>query len=185
MSSRILIDEYLETDRLMLRCRQFDDNVFIFEATRYKGFNDGMSWDPPQTIKELEERYYGTITNWINGNSYSFIVIDKTINHRIGMISIRMTETLNKWSIGYWVHPEKQRQGYMKEAVARILQFGFERLNAESIQAQYAVWNISSEKVLTHNGFKFVESIDQGFQKNNEWVKENKMEITRKQFIIG
>jgi ribosomal-protein-alanine N-acetyltransferase len=154
----------------------------IFEATRYEGFNDGMPWDPPETIKEMEERYYLTLENWINGVSYSFVIVEKDKRHRIGMISIRKTDMENKWDIGYWTHPEKQKNGFMKEAASIILEFGFSRLNAISIQAKYATWNIGSEKVLLKIGMKKMEYIERGFQKNGEWVKENRMEIMKEEW---
>lgn len=173
----IRIDEKLRTDRLLLRARVFDDNAFVFEATRHPGFNDGMPWDPPLTIKEIEEKYYSIMTKWIDGEAYSFVIMDRKTDYRLGMVSIRKTGIPDAWDIGYWVHPENQRQGIMKEAAAEILKFGFERLGATSIQAKYAVWNIGSEKILKHIGMRQVEYLEKGFEKNGEWVKENRMEI--------
>jgi ribosomal-protein-alanine N-acetyltransferase len=182
MENRVLIDERLETDRLILRARQFDDNCFVFEATRYEGFNDGMPWDPPETIKEMEERYYLTLTNWIKGEAYSFVIVEKENGYRIGIISIRKTDIESKWDIGYWTHPEKQRNGFMKEAASRVLEFGFSRLGANTIQAKYAIWNTGSEKVLLSIGMKKMEYLENGFEKNGAWVKENRMEIAKSEW---
>ena len=174
-----MLDYKLETNRIYLRSRIFDDNAFVYEATRYEGFNDGMPWNAPLSIKEMEDRYYLTLENWINAIAYSFVIIEKNTDYRLGIISIRKTEILNKWDIGYWIHPEKQRMGFMKEAASKIIEFGFLELMADSIQAKYALWNIASERVLLNCGMKNVEFIEKGFEKNGEWVKENRMEITK------
>lgn len=42
MNERILIDERLYTQRFYLRSRKLDDSSFIFEETRYTGFNGGI-----------------------------------------------------------------------------------------------------------------------------------------------
>ena len=67
----------------------------------------------------------------------------------------------------------------MSEAVACILNFGFNKLSAKAIQAKYAIWNKGSEKVLLNNGMKIIEFIEKGFEKNGKWIKENKMEIEK------
>jgi len=182
MKDRILLDEILQTNRLFLRKRTLDDNAFIFEATRYEGFNEGMPWNAPETIKEMEDRYYKSLTDWINGTSFTFTIVEINQNHRVGMISIRKSENANVWNIGYWTHPKKQNMGYMSEAIIEVLNFGFTRLNAISIEAQYALWNIQSEKILIKSGMKKVEYIEKGFIKNDKWIEENRMEITNEEW---
>lgn len=183
MNKRILLDERLETKRLILRSRIFDDNAFVFEATRYPGFNKGMPWEPPETIEEMYDRYHMTLKKWIDGEAYSFVIVDKDKNQRVGMISIRKTDRENAWDIGYWTHPEMQNMGYMKEAATEILEFGFKRLKAISIEAKYALWNTSSERVLKSIGMKYIEYIAKGFEKNGEWVEENRVEIKYKEWM--
>jgi len=177
MINRILIDEKIKTKRLTLRSRIFDDNAFVFEASRYDGFNDSMPWNQPETIQEMYDRYHLTLTNWIIGIAYSLVIIDNEIDQRVGMISIRKTDRANVWDIGYWTHPEFQNKGLMSEAVKAILEFGFNKLNAISIEAKYAIGNKSSEKVLLKSGMEIIEFIEKGFEKNGEWVKENRVEI--------
>ena len=36
----------LRTERLMLRAVDFCDIDLVWEASRFVGFNDGMTWDP-------------------------------------------------------------------------------------------------------------------------------------------
>ena len=179
MDDRILIDERLYTKRLYLRSRKMDDNSFVFEATRYDGFNDGMPWNRPNSIEELMERYYISQNAWISGTAYSFVIVNKADEQRVGMISIRVTDKDNIWDIGYWTHPAFQGKGIMTECVSVILEFGFNRLKASSIEAKCATWNKASGRIMEKNGMKNVEYLEKGFEKNGTWVGEYRMEITR------
>jgi ribosomal-protein-alanine N-acetyltransferase len=179
MDERILIDERLYTKRLYLRSRKLDDNSFVFEATRYDGFNDGMPWNRPESIEEMTEKYYASQNAWINGKAYTFVSVEQATEQRVGMISIRKTDKANVWDIGYWTHPAFQNKGLMTECLSAILEFGFNKLKAFSIEAKYAVWNKASEKVMESNGMKNVEYLEKGFEKNGIWVEEYRMEITR------
>lgn len=165
----------IQTKRLRLRSREIEDNSMIFSATRFDGFNDGMPWDPPETEQELIPRVEHAKKLWRQGDSYTFVIEYK--NQSIGMISIRKTDTENIWSIGYFLHPNFQGQGFMTESVKAVIDFGIIELKAKIIEAQCAVWNMASEKVLISSGMKFTEKIPQGFMKKGFWVEENKYQI--------
>ncbi|WP_019505301.1 GNAT family N-acetyltransferase [Pleurocapsa sp. PCC 7319] len=175
-------DIILETDRCKLRQIKKEDIPFIFSATRYQGFNDGLLWDAPESEDELIEGYYErVIKTWNEGKSYAFTICLKEENKQLGTISIRKNSE-EVWTTGFWLHPQSQGKGYMTESVKVILKFGFEVLDTEKIQAYHAVWNEKSEKVLKNVGMKFIEYIPQGFMKNGKWVEQNKLGITKEEW---
>jgi len=178
---KISIDKCLTGKRVVLRSRKIDDNAFVFEASQYPGFTDGMAWDAPMTIEEIMPRYYMALEDWIKGDAYSFVIQDNDSLERIGMISIRKKDEDGNWNIGYWTHPERQGKGYMTESVILILEYGFKILGAITIDAQYATWNIASERVLNKAGFIFVERIEEGLLKDGKWIPENRMLIGREE----
>ncbi len=173
----------IESERLILRSASRDDFPHIFSATRYKGFNDGMVWDPPSHISECESPYQASIQNWNNGEEYGFSILQQPSGLFLGKISIRKTDEANVWNIGFWTHPEQQGKGIMSTAVGHILTFGFRNLNAIRIEAEHAIWNKASERVLYKNGFRFVTHIKQGFMKHGQWVEEHQMAINRTHFL--
>lgn len=170
----------IETARCRLRCASLEDIPYIFSATRYQGFNDGMLWEPPTKEEELIKPHENSIRAWENGDSYTFSIESKDSKNFIGRISIRRTEELGVWSIGFWTYPIYQGQGYMTECAQAILYFGFSELKAEKIIAFHALWNKASERVLKKIGMIFVEYVPQGFIKKGKWVEENRLEISRK-----
>ena len=172
----------INTDRCKLRITQKEDISFIFSATRYEGFNDGMLWDAPKNEAELIESYKDGVTKaWHEKQSYGLTICRKLNNEPLGRISIRK-DSDKVWTIGFWLHPEEQGKGYMSEAVEAILKLGFVKLGAERIEAYHALWNVKSEKVLSRVGMKFIEYIPQGFMKKGKWVAENKLAITKEEW---
>lgn len=172
----------LETKRCQLRHIDMADIPHIFDATRHPGFNDGMMWDPPATMEELLVPHQQNVEAWQAGSAYCFTIETKAARDFVGRVAIRFQQH-DVWSIGYWIHPREQKKGYASEAAARIVQFGFEQLVLEQITATHVVWNIASRRVLEHAGMHFVEHIPQGFTKKGEWVAEDRLVITRAEWL--
>ncbi|MCB0550555.1 MAG: GNAT family N-acetyltransferase [Phaeodactylibacter sp.] len=169
----------INTENYRLRPPDESDIDFIFSATRYKGFNDGMQWDAPNNKEELFSPLKRNRDAWANGEAYGFTIESAGAERtRLGRTSIRTTEEKECWDIGFWTHPEFQGKGIMTEVVGALLEFGFTQLKAAKIRAKYATWNKASEKVLANNGFKFVRHIEKGLKKQGKWVGENEMALT-------
>jgi len=182
MKTNIPTSHQIETPRFLLRIPNETDIPFVFSATRFKGFNDGMVWEPPEKQADLVKPLHNNIKAWEAGKEYSFTITEKENNKPLGRISIRKTDQADRWNVGFWTHPESQKQGIMTEALKAILNFGFEELSAIEIEACHALWNKASEKVLQRNGMKFERYLAEGFQKNGEWVEENLLVINREQW---
>lgn len=173
----------IETDRLVLRIPSLEDNPFVYSATRFEGFNEGMVWEPPNHADELIKPFEDVIQAWQNATAYNFTIVNKNNENLLGRISIRKEQQEKQWNIGFWMHPEQQNKGYMSEALVAIIRFGFSILGAESIIANYALWNKASEKVLIKNGMVFLKYDEKGFQKKGEWIPANFFEIKKSDFL--
>lgn len=71
------------------------------------------------------------------------------------------TVGFNAWSlkhrraeIGYEIHPEHWRKGYIFEAVSKVIQYGFDELGLTRIGAVVFVENEASNKLLVKAGFQ-------------------------------
>jgi [ribosomal protein S5]-alanine N-acetyltransferase len=176
-------DFTIETARCLLRCPSAEDLPDIFSATRFAGFNDGMQWEPPATIDELDEPLRENFLAWDEGKMFVFTIADPASDRLIGRVGIRKTERMNVWNLGFWTHPEHQGRGYMTEAVTAIMAFGFDLLGATHIEASYALWNKSSKRVLEKVGMKFIAYIPHAFQKKGRWIETNKMRINKQEWL--
>jgi [ribosomal protein S5]-alanine N-acetyltransferase len=177
-------DLTIQTARCLLRCPSVEDIPHVYSATRFAGFNDGMQWEAPGTINELDEPLRESLLTWDEGKIFSFTIADPASNSLLGRIGIRKTDRLDVWNLGFWTHPEHQGKGYMTESVLAILEFGFSRLGAIQIEASYALWNKGSQRVLEKVGMKSVAYIPHAFQKRGHWIEANKTSITKQQWLL-
>jgi [ribosomal protein S5]-alanine N-acetyltransferase len=184
MKSKIPKSYQIETPRLRLRLPSEADIPFVFSATRFEGFNDGMVWEPPENEKVLLEPLKDNLNAWEEGTNYTFTIEEKESQKPLGRISIRHADTENTLNIGFWTHPESQGKGIMTEAVKGILKFGFEELSAKRIESRHALWNYGSEKVLKNNGLRFDKFLEQGFQKQGQWVETNLLGICKEEWLV-
>jgi len=177
----------LETSRLLLRQPCEADIPPIFAATRVPGFNDGMTWEPPADEAPLREHLQTILTCWREGSAYVFSITDRDSGELLGRISIRHLEQHppGVWDLGAFTLPAHQGRGIMSEALAGMVAFGFEHLQATRLEACHAHWNKASGRVLSKLGFRFVRYIQHGFQKNGHWVAENLLALERKAWQNG
>ncbi len=169
---------HLETERTRLRKVSLDDIPFVFSASRYPGFCDGMTWSPPDDEEELVAPYERNVATWESGDGYTFTIEARNGRSRLGRIAIRREEG-DHWNVGYWTHPEFQGQGFMTEALIAVLEFGFSTLGAEVVEAGSAEWNTPSRRVLEKVGMSFARYVSEGFRKEGAWISEDLFEITR------
>lgn len=158
-------DFTISTRRLLLRIPNESDIPHVFSASRFPGFNDGMLWDPPETIEELYGPLERSLSQWAEGVGYHFSIdVDGMF---VGRVALRSTETVGVLDTGYWTHPDHQGKGYMSEAVAAIVHLGFETMGAEAMVAECADWNTSSRRILEKLDFQIVRVIPKGFVKGD------------------
>ncbi|MEI7594758.1 MAG: GNAT family N-acetyltransferase [Bacteroidota bacterium] len=71
----------------------------------------------------------------------------------IGTIGFNNYTKNHRANIGYDLHPDYWNNGYITEALEPVIQFGFEKLEINRIEAEVMQGNIASEKVLEKAGF--------------------------------
>lgn len=168
----------IETPRTWLRKVDAGDIPFVFAASQYPGFCDGMVWSPPATVDELVPIHELNLARWESGEAFLFTIESKEARTPLGRITARRKEG-GRWNLGFWAHPAHQGQGYMTEAAAVLMDFVFSEFEATGMEAACATWNHASRRVLEKIGMKFVRREPEGFQKAGEWVAEDLYEIGR------
>ncbi len=174
---RVDRDETIVTARCRLRYPEESDIPHIWSASQTPSFNDGLPWGPPATMAEINEPFQAAQQRWKAGDEFSWAIESKADGDFIGWISIRREPEDRAWSIGFWVHPIKQGQGFASECAAAVVDFGFSRLKVKVITAAHATWNDASGRVLRRIGMTCVRTDPKGFKKNEEWVEELEYEI--------
>lgn len=173
----IPLDTILETERLRFRAINHSDIDMVWSASRYKGFNDGMTWSAPANRDEILVTNDNLLQGWRSGKYYVFTVEIKDSQSPIGRVGIHAEDRPQIHNIGFWIHPEYSGKGYATEAASAIVNFGSERLGATLFTASRATWNDASGRVLGKLGFVFVRKDDQGFIKDGVAVAEYQYEL--------
>jgi [ribosomal protein S5]-alanine N-acetyltransferase len=146
--------EILTTEHLKLRklTPEVFDYIYIAfsnqELLHFLGLETEVELD-----KEKEKHKKGIST--FNRSFLYFQIIDKKTDKTIGWCGYH-TWYLdhNRAEIGYGLYDENyKRKGHMSEAMKPILDFGFNKMNLNRIEAFLSVENLPSLKLVTKFGF--------------------------------
>ena len=177
--SKVPITIELVTDRLMLRAADLSDVDLVWEVSRFEGFNEGMTWDPPTNKEEIVSITEKNIADWREGTEYVFTIAVKDENLPIGRMGLRQEDEPGIWNIGFWVHPDYWNRGIATEAALAVLEFGFSQIGADKITTDHAVWNEQSKSVIEKLGFRYIGENPSGFTKGNKVVAVSEYELTK------
>lgn len=145
----------LHTQRLLLRQLQDDDAETIFFFRSDERILEHLFRKPATSINEAH-----TFINNINEaarNNESIlwaITFKENPSLCIGTICLWNIRKENyRAEIGYIVHPAYWRKGIVKEAMQKVIDYGFSNMQLHSIDAVTDPANIASIKALEGSGF--------------------------------
>ena len=107
-----------------------------------------------------------------NLNSKIFAI---ELNHQvIGSIGLHVQADILKKNaeLGYWIGEEYWGKGVMKEAITKMVDYGFAQLDIVRIFARIYGTNIPSQKVIEKSHFKLEAKFEKTIFKNNEFLDE-------------
>jgi ribosomal-protein-alanine N-acetyltransferase len=144
----------LETHRLKLRRLKITD---VNEILALRSNPEIMKYIPRPLITTKEEalEFISTMDANINANSLiNWAITTKENDLLIGMIGFYRTKPEDfRSEVGYILSGDFQGKGIITESLKRVIQFGFEVLKLNSIEAVIDPENFGSEKVLLKNNF--------------------------------
>ena len=154
--------ESLETPRLVFRKWRMTDAEDLFDIMKSPSVIMG-GWKPHSDINmsiEVLKEYVESDERW---------AIELKNNGKvIGSIRVYPDTNRGKFyakSINYVLSEEYRGNGYMTEAVRRMIKYLFEEKNVDLISAFHYPDNIKSKKVLENCGFEYEITIENGSQR--------------------
>lgn len=146
--------EYLETKRLLLRPWKIEDVNSLYEIAKDFRVGPPCGWLPHKNIE-----HSALILKNVLSTSYTYAILLKETNTVIGNISI-MTKNHSNFAkkdkdveIGYWLGSHFWNNGYMSEAVEKIIAYIFDEMKMQQIWCGAFSENSSSLRVQEKNGF--------------------------------
>lgn len=145
----------LETERLLLRPLNSGD----FEAVQaYASVPENvtyMIWGP--NGEEDTRAFLRRCEECWNENpirKHEFAVVLKSSEKVIGACGIYLAAELNQAMLGWILHRDYWKQGFMPEAAGELLRFGFETLKLHRIYATCNAENYGSYRVMEKIGMR-------------------------------
>ncbi|MFE3848525.1 GNAT family N-acetyltransferase [Flavobacterium sp. LB3P45] len=152
----------LETDRLILREMLVSDAEALFEMDSNPKVHQYL-WKKPSTdISEVHSYIQLIREQYIQNNIGRFVVVLKETNKLMGWAGLKYnTEMINNkihfYDIGYRLNEKFWGKGYSSEASFAWLDYGFNEIKIEILEAAAQTDNIASNKILQKIGLKMTE----------------------------
>ena len=149
----------IETERLFLREWQKNDVRDLFDIMKNPLVING-GWKPHSSINTS----IGILNEYIESNERWAIELKDT-GKVIGSIRVYPDNNRGKYfakTISYVLSEDYWGNGYMTEAIKRMIKYLFEKLNIDLLSAFHYPDNDKSQKVLERCGFQYEITIKQG-----------------------
>lgn len=140
---------FLSGDRVDLRPIEADDLEFLQTQV-----NDPRIWRAigrSRPINADQERDFFENVVCDDDTVTLLVVVDSTPIGTIGFNSIEWEA--QRAEIGYWIAPDRHREGYGTEATERLVTYGFDQLGLHKITARVFEFNEPSRRLLESVGF--------------------------------
>lgn len=144
----------LTTERLLLRPLTAGDLDFVFRHFADPDVGRYLLDDDPVTSIDQAQAIVDFYLN-PDATSYNRWILERKADHcPIGTFGFhRWSRNNHKAEIGYDLSPAAWGQGYMSEALRRVLEFGFGEMDLNRIEAIVYTENTASLKLLERHGF--------------------------------
>lgn len=162
----------IETDRLILRRYVIEDADAMYknwasdsDVTKF------LTWQPHSSVEVSR----GIIENWLKEYSdekyYQWaIVLKDNGNEPIGGISVvQMNEDISMVHIGYCLGRAWWRREIMSEALKAVMDFMFDTVEVNRVEARHDPMNPNSGKVMQKCGMKY-EGTLRSADRNNQGI---------------
>jgi RimJ/RimL family protein N-acetyltransferase len=156
--------EPLVTPRLELRRSRPEDAPTISgyrsdpEVHRHQGWDRTDEEGVRLEIEEMAGRSPGELGGWVQ-----FSAIDREDGELVGDVGLSPAEEEpGVMKAGYTISPAFQGKGYATEAVAALMDYAFDVLDAEIVRIYANGANAASIRVAEKVGMRLIERIDRG-----------------------
>jgi ribosomal-protein-alanine N-acetyltransferase len=170
-----IVQPELKTNRLLLRNMLVEDYKDLFETRFHPEVLKHIKRDQIEDKLEMKT-FISERLEAIKNNSLCFWAISTFESPKlIGTICLwNYNENKTTAEIGYDLHPDYHKKGFMSEAMEVVLKFGFSKLQLHSIEAFTSKQNDNSKRLLEKFDFNLeAHRKDKGFPNNIIYTKQH------------
>jgi [ribosomal protein S5]-alanine N-acetyltransferase len=145
---------FLTTENYSLRNLIPADEQEIFALRSSDEINKYLDRPKANTLDDARNFITKIINGIAKNESIFWVVTPKDESKLLGTICLwKISKEEAKAEIGYELLPENHGKGIMQEVIPRVLQFGFEEIKLEMIEAELSPRNLKSVRLLEKNNF--------------------------------
>ncbi len=162
----------LETDRLILKEITDDHAPALYEMRTNPNIMRYIDRPIPNSIEEIKELIQKMVTMKILGEGISWGIFKKeNPDVKIGNIGFyRIMAAHYRAEIGYMLNTSEHQKGIMYEAIQKVIEFGFKKMNLHSIEANINPGNLASKKLLEKAGFVREAYFKENYYFNGQFI---------------
>lgn len=165
----------VETERMLLRLPLHSD-YRDWSTLREESRAFLIPWEPAWSAEHLSRKAFANRVYWAAraeaaGTALPFFLIERISGRVLGAITLDNIRRgpAQAGTLGYWVGARYARQGFMREAIAAVVDHAFGPMDLSRIEAACLPENAASRGVLEKSGFKY-EGVAQSYlQINGRW----------------
>lgn len=160
----------ITTARLRLRAVRLDDAADQHAYAREPEVAEPGMWEPLPTLEENRQDLIETLERQARGESAEWGLEHRGTRRLIGRCGLlRLRPAHRSAELGYALARPYWGQGYMSEAVAAVLAYGFEGLGLHRIEAICLADNAGSIRVLEKAGFQYEGTAREAYRQHDAY----------------
>ena len=134
----------------------------------------------------------GVAEEWINtheeqfaaGKIANFEIVLRSSSELIGSIGLTIDQEHEKAELGYWIGKPYWGHGYCTEAGKAVIEYGFNGLKLNRIDAQYLSRNPASGRVMEKTGMKYEGYLRQYIKKWGKFEDSKIYSILKDEYVL-
>lgn len=167
----------IKTERLLIRCLEPKDAFTLKQAIdeSIDHLRKFLPWtkNEPETVEQKIARNRLRRADFDSDNKYEYGIFLNDESKLIGMIALMKRVGDGALEIGYWIHKDYTKKGYITEAVKALIKVAFEINEILRVEIRMNEKNIDSRNVplrigLTHEG----TLRDNDVNENNDHIRK-------------
>ncbi len=161
----------ITTERLLIRKLAIGDAEDIFKVSSDPEVSRYVLWDTHRSIADSRSMIRGAQHAYRCDEPASLAIVLRETGHVVGTIGFIWIEREHGCAeIGYSIGRHYWNRGLMTEALHAMLDFGFEKLYLNRIEAQFDVRNPASGRVMQKNGLQREGLMRQRMYNKGEYI---------------
>ncbi|HEX9676898.1 MAG TPA: GNAT family N-acetyltransferase [Anaerolineales bacterium] len=145
----------LTTDRLRLRAFRSGDAEEVMRLAGARQVADTTLHIPhPYSLEDALDWITSQDIAWDRGDAANFAIERQEDGQLLGAVGIHLNREHEYAEMGYWIGVPYWNQGYCTEAGERALEFAFEKLEMNRVQARHFSRNPASGRVMQKLGMQ-------------------------------